>query len=99
MLKTSPDGKNHIAVSEDSCFFVNIHGFMIFLSDCWLFFDGELDIRDIQWIEKDNLVLFDFFYIVHDERQKAVCHYSNDKDSFVFLGEIRKNPGRPGNVW
>ena len=86
--KTSPDGKNHIVICNDLCFLVNIHGFLILMSN-WLFYDGELDIINIQWIDKDNLVLFDAYYIVHDKMQKGVCHYSNE-DSFVFFSEIRK---------
>ena len=92
LRESSPDGKNHIIICNDLCFMINIHGFIILMYN-WLFYEGEMDIINIQWIDKDNLVLFDVYNIVHDEMQKGVCHYTND-ESFVFLSEIRKGVGR-----
>lgn len=70
-------------------FFVNIHGLIIFMSSGY-FLEGDLDITDIQWIETDNLVLFDIYHIPYGEKKKMICHYSNDNDCFVFCSEIRK---------
>ncbi len=86
---TSPSGKNHIVIVNDLCFLINIHGFIIFMSN-GLFYEGELDITNIHWIEADNLVLFDAYYIVHGDREKGICHYSNDENSFVFFYEEKK---------
>ena len=42
-----------------------------------LLFDGELSIQNLEWFEEDNLVVFDLFYVVREERQKCICHYSH----------------------
>ncbi len=89
-MKHSPDGMNHIVVCDDLCFFVNIYGLALLKED-FIFMDGELGIENIQWIERDNLVLFDLYYIVHGDRQKVICHYSNDENSFVYLTALTED--------
>ena len=89
LWKVSTTGQNHIIISSNICVLLNIHGGFVLFSS-WLFFEGELAIKNLHWIEKDNLVVFDFYYIVHDEYQKCVCHFSNDNDRFIFLSSIEK---------
>ncbi len=89
LWKSSPSGDNHIIFAKDLCFFINIYG-IIALFQNWLFFEGEMSIEHIHWIEHDNLVVFEKYFIVHNERQEVICHYSNDANAFVHSGEIVK---------
>lgn len=84
--KTSPSGTNHLIISSPFIVLVNIYGFLPLMSSA-LFLDGDLDIRNIHWMEQDHLVSFDAYHIVHDCLQRGICHYSNDDDSFFLLGE------------
>ena len=79
----SPNGNNYIIVSKNLCLFINVYGINI-LFDSWLFDEGELEILNFHWIECDNMVVFDVYYIVHDIRQKCICHFAND-DFFVYF--------------
>lgn len=87
--KLSPSGDNHIICTHTHCFFINIYGMMV-LFENWLLGDGELFIMHCHWIEKDNLVVFHKYYIVHNKKQTVICHYSNDTDAFVYSGVIEK---------
>lgn len=86
----SPSGKNHIVVTEAGgfCLLINIYGIHV-IFDSVLFCEGELCAENFHWIEKDNLVLFDVCYIVHDECKKCICHY-DDEDFFVHFSKIEK---------
>lgn len=86
---TSPTGQNHIIISYETVILLNIYGGYVLLTD-GLFLDGELDLINIQWIENDNLVVFDLFYIVYNELRKCVCHFSNDDDRFVIFSPMEK---------
>lgn len=89
LWEISPTGQNHIFISSKLCVLINIYGCYILLEN-WLFFDGELSVSNIRWLENDNLVIFDLNYIVHSEIQKCVCHFSNDNDSFIIFSPIVK---------
>lgn len=85
---TSPSGNHHIIVTDNLCLFINVFGVTV-LFENWLFFEGELRVTNFHWIENDNLVVFDIHYIVHDEWQKCVCHFSHN-DFFAYCTPVRK---------
>ncbi len=89
LWEVSAAGHNHIFISSDICVLLNIYGGCVLLSN-WLFFDGELTVLNFHWIEKDNLVVFDVYNIVHRKLQKCVCHYSNDNDQFIIFSPFEK---------
>ncbi len=91
--EVSPSGENHIVFIDHICFFINIYGAMPILSS-WLFFEGELDIKNIHWMEDDRLVLFDVYYIVHGKVEKCICHYSNNSDAFCYFTAARQMNGK-----
>jgi len=82
---TSPDGNHHIVVIENLCLLINIWGINV-LFENWLFFDGELDVMNFHWNEKDNLVVFDVHFIIHNDVQKCICHFARD-DFFVYFSD------------
>ena len=83
ILKTSPCGDTHILVICNLCFIINIFG-VNFLFENDLFNEGELQILNFHWNEKDNLVVFDIHYMVHGIWQKCICHFNNT-DFFVYF--------------
>jgi len=88
LWESSPSGDNHIIVSYHSCFFINIYGILVFYPSDY-FLEGEMSIEHFHWIEEDNLVIFKKYYIVHNEEQEVIIHYSNDINAFVHFGEIK----------
>lgn len=91
-LATSPDGNHHIVATDNMCMLVNLWGVEV-LFNSWLFAEGELALRNFQWIERDNLVVFEKYYIVHDEYQKCICHFARDS-FFVYETPITKDDNR-----
>lgn len=93
----SPSGNNHIVVVDDLCLLFNIGGVRVLFKNV-LFLDGELKVINFQWLEEDNLVVFDIHYIVHDEWQKCICHFAHN-GFFAYLTPMREekyplnNPG------
>lgn len=85
----SPSGKNFIAIAFDKIMLINIFG-IEFIEDSVIMADGEQFIRNIQWMEKDNLVVYDSLYIIGCKSQKCICHFSRDVNSFVYFGELKK---------
>lgn len=79
---SSPSGNNHIVVVNSLCIIINLQGLHVVREDL-LFCEGELAMRNFQWIEEDNLVLFDLYWIVHDNTERLVCHYV-EPDFFVY---------------
>lgn len=87
----SPNGMNFIYCLFESGQYIlmNMDGITVLFQN-WMIFEGELDICNVQWIEKDSLVVFDLFYIVRSEIQKCICHFSNDSSAFIYFTDIRK---------
>ena len=86
--KSSPSGNHHLMLINGNYILVNIYG-IYYLFTNMLFYDGELEISNYHWIEKDNLVILDIHYIVHDLVQKCICHFDRN-DYFVYLTESKK---------
>ena len=86
----SPSGNNHIVITNSLCLLFNIWGVKI-LFENWLFFDGELKVKNVQWFEEDHLIVFDVHYIVHDEWQKCICHFAHS-GFFTYLSPVSKIP-------
>lgn len=84
--EVSPSGKYHIWIIDTLCLLVSVNGFLI-LHDDWLFFDGELIVDNFQWIEEDNLVIFDLNYIIQKKTKKCICHFSENA-AFVFRSGV-----------
>ena len=80
---------NHIVVKANLCLLINIWGANV-LFENWLFYEGELSIKYFQWIEEDNLVVFDIHYLVHNEWQKCICHFANS-NFFTYFTAINKD--------
>lgn len=87
--EVSPSGNNHIVVKANLCLLINIWGANV-LFENWLFYEGELSIKYFQWIEEDNLVVFDIHYLVHNEWQKCICHFANS-NFFTYFTAINKD--------
>ena len=87
-FKSSPDGNQHIIIIDKLCVLINIYG-IYYLFYSFLFSEGELSISNVHWIEKDNLVVLDLHYMVHDLEQKCICHFDRD-DYFAYLTECKK---------
>ena len=79
---SSPSGNNHVIVVDSQCIIINLQGIHLIRDDL-LFCEGELAMLNFQWIEEDNLVLFDLYWIVHDDTERIVCHYA-EPDFFVY---------------
>lgn len=86
--EVSPSGNNYIVVTCNLCLLINVFGATV-LIDNWLFFEGELVVKNFHWIEEDNLVTFDVHYLVCDEWEKCVCHFAHD-DFFTYIVPIDK---------
>lgn len=86
--KSSPDGNHHIVFIKDMCILINVYGIYYLFSN-FLFYEGELEISNYHWIEKDSLVVLDLHYIVHDLEQKCICHFDRN-DHFVYFTESKK---------
>ncbi len=87
-LGTSPNGKYHILLADNLCLLISIDGFII-LEKSSLFSEGELTVKNIQWDEKDNLVVFELFNIVYRESQKCICHFFGEVP-FVYRTKMEK---------
>ena len=85
----SPSGENHLICSGHLCFLINVYGIIVIFSS-WLIWEGELTIAHSHWIENDHIVIFDKVYIVHQEKEEVICHYSNDTEAFVHFGVKEK---------
>ena len=90
-ISVSPNGMNFLFCLFENYQYVllNMDGISVLFENA-LIFEGELDVWNVQWIEKDNLVTFDLFYIVHSKIQKCICHFSNDSSAFIFFSEFCK---------
>lgn len=86
-------GANHLIVTSYNCILINIYGVRVLL-DSWLFFEGEILLRNIRWMDDDHLLLLEFFYPVHEEFERCVCHYSNNSNEFVIVSRIERDPDR-----
>lgn len=84
----SPSGNNHVIITGPLCLFVSIWGIKVLFKN-YLFPEGELWIENFHWIESDNLVIFDLYYIVHNEVQSCICHFAPD-DFFVYFTAAKK---------
>ena len=73
---------------DSSCFWLSVHGVKL-LFESLLFLEGELALENFRWTERDNLVVFDLYYIVHNERDKCICHFARD-DFFAYIAPERK---------
>ena len=82
-------GDNHLVVTSYKCILINLYGARVLLSG-WEFFEGDIIVQNIRWMEKDHLILLSFFYPSREEHMKCVCHFSNDGDEFVLLGPTEK---------
>lgn len=87
----SPSGNNHVIIAGSLCLFVNIWGIRVLFKN-YLFLEGELWIKNFHWIERDNLVIFDLHYIVHDEVESCICHFAPDDFLVYFTAARKKSP-------
>lgn len=94
-VSTSPSGMAFIYCDYERARYIllSLNG-MVELFQNWLICEGELDVCDVLWMEKDHLVVFDVAYIVHGEVETCVCHFTNDDNGFVFFSKTRKK-----NIW
>ena len=89
-LERSPSGDVFLIVTRRcNCILLNIYGVRFLFRDV-LFDEGEVMLKNIQWIESDNLLVFDKHYIVHNESQKCICHFTNDDNAFTYFTDICK---------
>lgn len=86
----SPSGKTYLVTSAGGCILVNIYTAM-HLFDSPLYFDGEMAIRNIRWMEDDRILQFETHSILHGDVHGYVCHYSPDNNAFVR--SVRLNRG------
>ena len=89
--EASPGGNNHIILTDSQCFLINPCGIHLLFKN-WLIYDGEMWVRNFQWFEDDNLVVFDVDYIVHRKSQKCICHYSKDGFFCYFSAADNSTP-------
>lgn len=88
MINTSPNGKNHVVVSLGACMLINIFG-VVLIFDSPLYFEGDISIQNIRWIENDHLLLLDAYNIPNGETETYICHYSNDDHAFVYYTPVK----------
>ena len=86
-FSSSPSGENHVFSYRNIYALVNIYGIKV-LYQSWLIDEGELGTYNIRWMEKDHLLVVDFYFIVHEEITTCVCHYTNDNDGFIYFTPI-----------
>ena len=84
----SPSGNNYIVVTKSLCLLFNVWGVNV-LFENGLFFEGELSVKNFQWFEEDNLIVFDVYYIVHNEWQKCICHFTSS-GFFTYFTPVSK---------
>lgn len=80
---------NIVVVTYTKILLLNIFGIRILLDDSSLFIEGELDIRNIQWIDQYDLLIFDLFYIVQSRSQRCVCRFSNSEKGYVQFSQVQ----------
>ena len=87
----SPNGMNFIfcIFEQGKYVLLNPYGVTLLFQD-WRIFDGELSVPNVQWVEQDNIVILDVYYIVRNHLQKCICHFSNDGNHFVYFTELQQ---------
>ena len=85
----SPNGKNYLLTSAGGCILVNIYT-SVLIFDSSLYFEGNVAIRNIRWIEEDCLLLLDAYNICYCEKETYICHYSPDQNAFTYYTPSRK---------
>ncbi len=89
LYKSAPSGAYHLVSVDERCFLLSIYGILPLFTES-LFLEGEAGLGRVRWMEADNLVVFELFYIVHSEYQTCVCHYSNDEGAFFYRTNFEK---------
>lgn len=95
-IANSPDGMNFIyRLMDPGCYLLLTPYGIIPLVKNFLISEGELGLDNIKWMEEDHLLTYDLFYIVHNQRQIGVCHYSHDGNAFAYLTTEKRDPLYP----
>lgn len=92
----APSGRNYLVTSVGGCILVNIYGAML-IFDSPLYFEGDVAIRKIRWMEEDRLLVFEAHNIPYSETETYICHYSKDDNAFVYFTPSRSQ--RPDSCW
>lgn len=87
LWEISSDNEYHLVLSSNTLFLISTCSCIPLISD-WLFFEGELVVRNIHWYEKDKILVFDLHFIVHSEIQKCICYYADD--GFIWTGKLQE---------
>lgn len=61
-------------------------------SDAIIFYDGEMGVGNINWLDSENILVFYKYYIVHDMYRKVVVSF-DDRNSF-FINEKNMDADR-----
>ena len=87
----SPSGLNFVFLVFERYEYIllNPYGAVRLCGDA-LIYEGEAEALNFVWMEEDNLLLFDFYYIVHSEIRKHICHFTRDDTAFSYSTVLRK---------
>ncbi len=80
----SPSGQNHLFIKDAIFVLFSIYG-AIRITEDHRYYEGELGVKNLQWMENDHLLLYEEYYIVRNLLRTCVCHYSHDGSAFVFF--------------
>lgn len=62
---------------------INLNGVaLLFEVPCY--FEGDVSIQNVRWIEEDHLVLFNAYNVPHRACHTYICYYADSDAAFVY---------------